>query len=71
MKKLAILLPVLAVFASCKSTTVVEAPKPTHTNTIVPVPVATSPTVTRESTTVHSTDYPVTRTRTSSTTVYP
>jgi hypothetical protein len=69
MKKLILLIPVLAIFASCKSTTVVEAPRPTNTNTIVPVPVPSAPTMTRE-TSVH-TEYPVTRSRTSTTTVYP
>ncbi len=71
MKKLLILAPLVALFASCKSTTVVEAPKtppPIHTTNIVPVP---SPTMTRESTTIRSTEIPVTRTRTSTTTIVP
>ncbi|HWB05134.1 MAG TPA: hypothetical protein VG796_19035 [Verrucomicrobiales bacterium] len=73
MKKLLILLPALAALASCKSTTVVEAPKtppPVHSTTVVPVP--TTPTMTtRESTTIRATEYPATRTRTSTTIVNP
>ncbi len=66
MKKLLLLVPALAMLASCKSTTVVESPKPTNTNTIVPVPVPSAPTSITRETSVHS-EYPVTRTRTTTT----